>query len=105
MLNVVNQVKVKRYFEISILYFVTTAWSCSKWKDIPAKVCLLEKETRRMEKKLVEESTCDKEIITSVHSDQINEIHNVPIGVLIRPFPSILDESKVQSLMDTIKVL
>ncbi|XP_007553651.1 sulfiredoxin-1 [Poecilia formosa] len=39
----------------------------------------------------------------SVHSDTIQEVHNVPMQVIIRPFPSELDEQKVQSLMDTIK--
>ncbi|WAR31401.1 SRXN1-like protein [Mya arenaria] len=49
-------------------------------------------------------STCDRNIeVTSVHSDQISEVHNVPVSVLIRPIPSILDEDKVISLMETIK--
>ncbi|KAM4736789.1 sulfiredoxin-1 [Anableps anableps] len=39
----------------------------------------------------------------SVHSDTIQEVHNVPMQVIIRPFPPELDEQKVQSLMDTIK--
>ncbi|KAM4571922.1 sulfiredoxin-1 [Fundulus diaphanus] len=39
----------------------------------------------------------------SVHSDTIEEVHNVPMQVIIRPFPPELDEQKVQSLMDTIK--
>ncbi|XP_017294518.1 sulfiredoxin-1 [Kryptolebias marmoratus] len=39
----------------------------------------------------------------SVHSDSIKEVHNVPLQVIIRPFPPVLDELKVQSLMDTIK--
>ncbi|XP_015239751.1 PREDICTED: sulfiredoxin-1 [Cyprinodon variegatus] len=39
----------------------------------------------------------------SVHSDTIEEVHNVPLQVIIRPFPPELDEQKVQSLMDTIK--
>lgn len=29
-------------------------------------------------------------------------MHNVPIAVLIRPLPSVLDPAKVQSLVDTI---
>lgn len=40
----------------------------------------------------------------SIHSDTIEEIHNIPLRVVIRPLPSVLDELKVQSLMDTIKV-
>ncbi|XP_054901781.1 sulfiredoxin-1 [Poeciliopsis prolifica] len=39
----------------------------------------------------------------SVHSDTIQEVHSVPMEAIIRPFPSELDEQKVQSLMDTIK--
>uniref|UniRef100_A0A3B5AAT7 Sulfiredoxin n=1 Tax=Stegastes partitus TaxID=144197 RepID=A0A3B5AAT7_9TELE len=39
----------------------------------------------------------------SIHSDTVEEVHNVPMQVIIRPFPPVLDEQKVQSLMDTIK--
>lgn len=39
----------------------------------------------------------------SVHAGHIEEVHDVPFDVLIRPFPSQLDEAKVQSLMKTIK--
>lgn len=41
----------------------------------------------------------------SIHSDNIEEVHNVPMDVITRPFPSVLDELKVQSLMKTIKVM
>lgn len=40
----------------------------------------------------------------SVHSANIDEIHMVPMSVIHRPIPSVLDEAKVKSLMDTIKV-
>ncbi|KAH8294526.1 hypothetical protein KR044_005842, partial [Drosophila immigrans] len=40
---------------------------------------------------------------TSVHSAGISEVHDVPMEVIKRPIPSVLDEQKVQSLMDTIK--
>lgn len=40
----------------------------------------------------------------SIHSGHIEEIHNVPMSILMRPIPSVLDEQKVQSLMETIKV-
>lgn len=40
----------------------------------------------------------------SIHSDTVEEIHNIPLQVIIRPFPPVLDEQKVQSLMDTIRV-
>lgn len=40
----------------------------------------------------------------SIHSGCITTVHNVPISVLIRPLPSVLDPAKVQSLVDTILV-
>lgn len=40
----------------------------------------------------------------SVHSAGISEVHDVPIHVLIRPIPSSLEQEKVSSLMETIKV-
>ncbi|XP_017548906.1 sulfiredoxin-1 [Pygocentrus nattereri] len=39
----------------------------------------------------------------SIHSDNVEEVHNIPMDVIIRPIPSVLDEQKVQSLMDTVK--
>ncbi|XP_027195685.2 sulfiredoxin [Dermatophagoides pteronyssinus] len=39
----------------------------------------------------------------SIHSASINEIHDVPMSVIHRPIPSILDENKVKSLMQTFK--
>jgi len=41
---------------------------------------------------------------TTIHSAGIGEIHMVPMSVIQRPIPSVLDEKKVQSLMETIKV-
>lgn len=43
------------------------------------------------------------EMDTTIHSAGISEVHNVPMSVIKRPIPSVLDELKVQSLMDTIK--
>lgn len=40
----------------------------------------------------------------SIHSSQISEVYEVPINVIIRPIPSELDESKVNSLMETLRV-
>ena len=40
----------------------------------------------------------------SVHSAGINEIHQVPINVINRPIPPVLEEEKVKSLMKTIQV-
>lgn len=39
----------------------------------------------------------------SIHSDTVEEVHNVPMDVIIRPIPPVLDELKVQSLMNSIK--
>ncbi|KAK7092544.1 hypothetical protein V1264_008275 [Littorina saxatilis] len=39
----------------------------------------------------------------SIHAAHISEVHNVPMRVLIRPIPSILEESKVLSLIETIQ--
>ncbi|XP_076654265.1 sulfiredoxin-1 isoform X4 [Halictus rubicundus] len=40
---------------------------------------------------------------TSVHSDVNAEVYDVPMEVIVRPIPPIVDEEKVQSLMDTLK--
>ncbi|XP_058444644.1 putative sulfiredoxin isoform X2 [Malaya genurostris] len=40
---------------------------------------------------------------TSVHSASIAEVHEMPMAVINRPIPSVLDDSKVQSLMETIQ--
>lgn len=42
--------------------------------------------------------------MTSVHSAYKNEVHDVPMSVIIRPFIPELDEKKVESLMETIQV-
>ncbi|KAI5610300.1 sulfiredoxin-1 [Silurus asotus] len=39
----------------------------------------------------------------SIHSDNVEEVHNIPMNVIIRPIPPVIDEEKVQSLMDTIQ--
>ncbi|XP_022793350.1 sulfiredoxin-1-like [Stylophora pistillata] len=40
---------------------------------------------------------------SSVHSDGIKEVHQVPMNVINRPIPSVLEEEKVQSLIQTIQ--
>ncbi|XP_053689805.1 putative sulfiredoxin [Sabethes cyaneus] len=40
---------------------------------------------------------------TSVHSASIAEVHEMPMAVINRPIPPVLDDAKVQSLMDTIQ--
>ena len=94
---------VYNFIVISKIIPVATIWSGSTWKDTSAKYCTCEQNNVFMENKAHKHDSCDKEI-TSVHSDQIRDVHNVPIDVLIRPIPSILDESKVQSLMETLQV-
>ncbi|XP_055371177.1 putative sulfiredoxin isoform X4 [Condylostylus longicornis] len=39
----------------------------------------------------------------TIHTALIEETHNVPMSVIIRPIPPVLDDKKVQSLMDTIR--
>ena len=41
----------------------------------------------------------------TVHAAHITEVHNVPMSVILRPIPSVLDEKKVLSLMETLQVL
>nr|XP_056700894.1 sulfiredoxin-1 [Euleptes europaea] len=39
----------------------------------------------------------------SIHSQGIPDTHQVPMGVLIRPIPPVLDAGKVESLMRTVQ--
>lgn len=41
---------------------------------------------------------------SSIHSAGIKEIHKIPISIISRPIPSILNEDKVRSIMETIQV-
>ncbi|XP_049886519.1 sulfiredoxin-1 [Pectinophora gossypiella] len=41
--------------------------------------------------------------MTSIHSAYNEEVHQVPMSVIIRPFKPELDEKKVESLMETIQ--
>ncbi|XP_072935338.1 uncharacterized protein Srx [Epargyreus clarus] len=41
--------------------------------------------------------------MTSIHSTYKDDVHDVPMSVIIRPLIPELDETKVQSLMDTIQ--
>ncbi|CAH3164300.1 unnamed protein product [Porites evermanni] len=40
---------------------------------------------------------------SSVHSATVNEVHLVPIDIIIRPIPPVLEEAKVNSLIKTIQ--
>jgi uncharacterized ParB-like nuclease family protein len=42
--------------------------------------------------------------ITSIHAGLIEEVHDVPMGVLIRPFPLEVNNDKVHSIMETLQV-
>lgn len=42
--------------------------------------------------------------MSSVHSAQILDVHEMPMDVIIRPIPPVLDENKLNSIMDSIKV-
>jgi uncharacterized ParB-like nuclease family protein len=41
---------------------------------------------------------------TSIHSESIEEVHDVPLEVIQRPLPSEVDEDKVSSIMETLQV-
>ncbi|XP_066157197.1 sulfiredoxin-1 [Euwallacea fornicatus] len=40
--------------------------------------------------------------MTSIHASGITEVYDMPLAIIIRPIPPILDEKKVESLMGTI---
>lgn len=42
--------------------------------------------------------------MASIHSAYKDDVHDVPMSVIIRPFMPELDEKKVESLMQTIQV-
>ena len=41
----------------------------------------------------------------TIHGAHIEEVHNVPMSIITRPIPPVLNEQKVTSLMETIKVM
>lgn len=51
-----------------------------------------DKEKRRVEQQ-----------VSSIHAAHVTDVYQVPIKVIIRPIPSVLDETKVESLMETIQ--
>ncbi|KAL9881111.1 sulfiredoxin isoform 3-T3 [Glossina fuscipes fuscipes] len=52
---------------------------------------------------LLDRMSASKPYDATVHTANIDEIHEVPINVIRRPIPSVLDEDKVKSLMETIQ--
>ncbi|KAL7743772.1 hypothetical protein ACLKA6_016831 [Drosophila palustris] len=61
------------------------------------------KEATTTRAKFANNNSNSTEMDTTIHSAGISEVHNVPMSVIKRPIPSVLDEQKVQSLMDTIE--
>jgi sulfiredoxin len=51
--------------------------------------------------RVLESNTQD---ITSIHAGLIEEVHDIPMGVLIRPFPLEVNDDKVCSIMKTLQV-
>ncbi|XP_043566753.1 uncharacterized protein srxn1 isoform X2 [Chiloscyllium plagiosum] len=49
-------------------------------------------------------SKAEHEEIDSVRTGNLPETHNVPMSILIRPFPPVLDQEKVRSLMESIEL-
>ncbi|KAJ9600902.1 hypothetical protein L9F63_000945 [Diploptera punctata] len=45
----------------------------------------------------------NEEELTSIHAGLIKEVYDIPMSVLIRPFPLEVNEAKVQSLMNTLQ--
>ncbi|XP_011705198.1 PREDICTED: sulfiredoxin-1 [Wasmannia auropunctata] len=43
------------------------------------------------------------QIASSIHSSPHAEIHDVPMDVIISPFPAVVDEEKIQGLMNALK--
>lgn len=50
--------------------------------------------------RVLESNTQD---ITSIHAGLIEEVHDIPMGVLIRPFPLEVNDDKVCSIMKTLQ--
>ena len=100
----IRAINLRHFSVISNFIPVTTIWSCCILRATSIKYSTTIQNNNFMENAVENSDTCEKGKLTSVHSDQIHEVHNVPVDVLIRPIPSILDENKVQSLMETLQV-
>ena len=51
--------------------------------------------------KMIRKSAC--QIVSSIHSSPLAEVHDVPMNIIIRPFPADVNEEKVESLMNALK--
>ncbi|XP_050465929.1 sulfiredoxin-1 [Cataglyphis hispanica] len=52
-------------------------------------------------RKMLHKGAC--QITSSIHSSSHAEIYDIPMNVIIRPFPAEVNEGKVQSLMNALK--
>jgi len=43
------------------------------------------------------------QVVSSIHSNPRAEVHEIPMSIIIRPFPPEVNEEKVQSLMSALK--
>nr|XP_046252630.1 sulfiredoxin-1 [Scatophagus argus] len=75
-------------------------WSRSITRVKPVVLSRLDKSSMSTQSSAADVRNSDNR---SIHSDSVEEVHNVPMDVIIRPIPPVLDELKVQSLMHTIK--
>ena len=48
---------------------------------------------------------CTSQVNTSIHAAHITDVHMVPMHVIMRPIPPVLDDAKVVSLMKTISAV
>jgi len=55
----------------------------------------------QMSNKIIRRGVC--QIASSIHSNSRAEIHDVPMDVIIRPFPAVVNEEKIHSLMNALK--
>ncbi|XP_029168287.1 putative sulfiredoxin [Nylanderia fulva] len=46
---------------------------------------------------------CQCQITSSIHSSWCAEVYDMPMNIIIRPIPPVLNEEKVQSLMNALK--
>ncbi|XP_018045733.1 PREDICTED: sulfiredoxin-1 [Atta colombica] len=51
--------------------------------------------------KMIRKGAC--QIVSSIHSSPLAEVHDVPMNIIIRPFPADVNEEKVESLMNALK--
>jgi len=53
-----------------------------------------------MSNKIIRRGVC--QMASSIHSNSRAEIHDVPMDVIIRPFPAVVNEEKIHSLMNAL---